>query len=708
MNPVHISTIATTLNLNHQNVEATTRLLNEGATVPFIARYRKEVTGSLDEVQVTTIRDLTNNLLEVETRCKAILESLQKRELLTPALQNKLSSAKSLTQLEDIYLPHRPKRRTRGMIAREKGLQPLAKEMFSGNQKSLNPKSFINPDKGIKTLDDVFSGAQDIIAEWINENTEIRIQLRKLFAREAIASSKVIRKNIDEGQKYRDYFDRQEKARSIAGHRLLAMLRGEKEKFLTLSFRPPADSALYILRKHYNQTSPYRHHIDLALTDSYKRLLAPSLENELRNTLKEQADIEAIHVFSSNIAELLLAPPLGAKRVMALDPGFRTGAKLVCLDAQGKLLHTTTIYPTYGGKKAEIAGAELVRLTDTFKIEAIAIGNGTASRETETFAKSLHLNDKIIITVVNEDGASIYSASESARCEFPDHDLTVRGAVSIGRRLQDPLAELVKLEPKSIGVGQYQHDVDQQKLKSSLEDVVIRCVNNVGVDVNSASKELLTYVSGLGPVLAQNILTHRNNNGPFKSRKDLLKVPRLGPKAFEQCAGFLRIPSSKNPLDNSSVHPERYKLVERMAKDQHCTVNTLLADGSLRKGINIQSYVSKDIGLPTLEDIISELAKPGRDPRQEFKQHSFAEGIHAIDDLLPEMELPGIVTNVTNFGAVVDIGVHQDGLVHISQLADRFVKDPNTVVKPRQQVTVRVLEIDKKRGRISLTMRKKS
>ncbi len=707
MNPAHITTIANRLKLQPGRVEKTFNLIAGGATVPFIARYRKEETGSLDEVQVADIRDLMGTLLELDSRRNSILESLSKRDLLTNELQQQLDSAEHLTILEDIYLPHRPKRKTRGFIAKEKGLTPPAKAIFSGKKLTTPPENYFDNEKGVITLEDVFSGARYIIAEWINENKETRILLRHLFHTASIITSKVIAKNKEKGEKYTNYFDWQEQVSRLSGHRLLAMLRGEREKILSLTIRPPEEKALTLLKKKYVNNSPHYKEMELAVTDCYKRLLSPSLENELRKKLKIVADHEAIGVFATNISELLLAPPLGRKRVLALDPGFRTGAKLVCLDEQGKLLHSTTIYPTHGREKVVEAGKTVLGLVEKYCIEAIGIGNGTASRETEQFIHSLSLPDNVITTMVNEDGASIYSASESARKEFPDHDLTVRGAISIGRRLQDPLAELVKIDPKSIGVGQYQHDVDQSELKKCLEDVVVSCVNKVGVEVNISSPELLTHVSGLGPGLADNIIIYRHKNGPFNSRKDLLNVPKLGPKTFEQCAGFLRIQGSTNQLDASGVHPERYKLVEKMAKDAGSTINDLIREPERQKKVDINNYVSKEIGIPTLSDIMEELAKPGRDPRRDFSQISFTEGVNSIDDLNENMELSGIVTNVTKFGAFVDIGVHQDGLVHISQLADRFIKDPNEVVKPRQQVRVRVLSVEKERGRISLSMRKK-
>ncbi len=700
----HQKVIAEELQIPVHKVTATVELLEDGATVPFISRYRKEATGSLDEVQVATIRDRLADLAELDKRRKSIIESLSKRDLLSDALQNSLEKAKSLTTLEDIYLPHKVKRRTRAMIGREKGLEPLARELFQQQEKKIDPSVYINAEKGVISIDDALAGARDIIAEWINEDQETREQLRRFFAQKADIVSTLVKKNQEKGGKFRDYFDWKEGTAKAPGHRLLAMFRGEQEKVLSLSVRPAEELVLPLLNSRFLKKGVDSKQVVLAIADGYKRLLGPSLEKELRNSLKERADLEAITVFGDNLRELLLAAPLGQKRLMSLDPGFRTGAKLVCLDEQGKLLHSTTIYPTMGGSIEKAAGT-VKDLCRKYKIEAIGIGNGTAGRETEAFVRDLELGKEILITLVNEDGASIYSASEVARREFPDYDLTVRGAVSIGRRLQDPLAELVKLEPKSIGVGQYQHDVNQAELKKGLEDVVVSCVNSVGVEVNSASLELLTYVSGLGSSLAASIVRYRDENGPFTSRKELMKVPRLGAKAFEQCAGFLRIHGAKNPLDASAVHPERYKTITKMAKDADCTVADLVNNEAVRKKVDIQKYVSDSLGLPTLQDIMAELARPGRDPRESFALFSFDEGVHAIGDLIPEMRLPGIVTNVTKFGAFVDIGVHQDGLIHISQLADRFVKDPTEVVKVRQQVRVRVLEIDEKRGRISLSLR---
>ena len=669
--------IAQELKLRSQQVTATMTLFDNGATVPFIARYRKEATGMLDETQITAVRDRLAQLVELEKRRNGIIASLTERALLTDELNQEILSASNLTILEDTYLPYRPKRRTKGAIAKEKGLEPLAQAIFAQDNRPVHPASFINPEKEVLTRDDALAGARDIIAEWINEEAATRAQLRKLFAKEAAITSSVVKKNEESGVKFRDYFNLQEPAAKAPSHRLLAMFRGENEKVLTLSVRPPEEMVRAILQRFYVKgKNESGQQVTQAMEDSYKRLLGPSLENELRNNLKDKADHEAIRVFADNLRELLLAPPMGQKRVMALDPGFRTGAKLVCLDGQGKLLHFTTIFPTISEQRSREAGKTVVELCEKHQIEAIAIGNGTAGRETEAFVRALQLPSGVMITMVDESGASIYSASEAARVEFPDHDLTVRGAVSIGRRLQDPLAELVNLDPKFIGVGQYQHDVNQAALKKSLKDVVESCVNSVGVEVNTASLELLTSVSGLGSVLAKNIIAHRNEHGPFATRRQLLKVSRLGAKAFEQCAGFLRIQGADNPLDCSAVHPEQYAIIEQMARDAGCTVVDLMKQETVRKQIDVRRYVSDSTGLPTLTDIMAELAKPGRDPRAEFAVFAFAEGVNSVEDLQPGMKLPGIVTNVTKFGAFVDIGVHQDGLVHISQLADRFVKDP--------------------------------
>ncbi|MEE4312964.1 MAG: Tex family protein [Desulfofustis sp.] len=701
----HHLTIAAGLGITGPQVAAAAELFDGGATVPFIARYRKEVTGCLDEVALTTIKDQLNRHHELVKRRAAVISSLQERQLLTEQLAADLNKATTLTELEDIYLPFRPKRRTRAAIARERGLEPLAKLLLEQGQKELVLTRFINPEQQVPDAATALAGARDIIAERVTEDPATRSTMREFFRRRASVVSRVVEKNREAAAKYRDYFQWQEPITRIAGHRLLALLRGETEKMLSVSIRPDEQAALAELTRRWLKPSPHRDQVLAAIEDGYKRLLAPSLENEIRQELKDKADREAITVFADNLRHLLLAPPLGQKRVMALDPGFRTGAKLVCLDGQGRLLHTTTIYPTQGEKQRSAAAQTVRELADTYRIETIAVGSGTAGRETEAFIREVGLDQRIMITMVNEDGASIYSASEIARREFPDLDLTVRGAVSIGRRLQDPLAELVKIDPKSIGVGQYQHDVNQALLKASLAEVVASCVNSVGVEVNSASGELLTHVSGIGEALAAAIVHYRDQHGPFRSRRELLKVPRLGAKAFEQAAGFLRISGGSHPLDASAVHPERYGLVEQMAADLGATVADVLASPSLRESIEVSAYCSESIGLPTLTDIMEELARPGRDPRQQFQSFRFAEGINEPADLQPGMIVPAIITNVTTFGAFADIGVHRDGLIHISQLADTFVSDPAAVVRVRQQVQVRILEVDLDRQRISLSMK---
>lgn len=703
MEQIH-SLIAKELAIKTGQVAATAALLEEGATVPFIARYRKEATGLLDEVGITAIRDRLTELAELEKRRKTIINSLTERDLLSAELERAVKTASSLTALEDVYLPHRPKRRTRAQIAREAGLEPLADKLYDQGTEEIKPVDYLNEE--VENEEAALAGARDILAERISEDGEIRSGLRDIFTERAVIKSTVVKKHQDLGVKFKDYFDWQEATRRVPGHRFFAMLRGEKEKVLSVIVRPPEEDGLGFLYKRCVRNKGFSgRQMALAVEDSYKRLLAPSLENELRAELKAKADQEAITVFGENLRELLLAPPLGQKRVMALDPGFRTGAKLVCLGELGALLHSETIYPVTGEKLAREAGKKVVALCREYAIQAIAIGNGTAGRETEAFVRRLDLPGEVLITMVDESGASVYSASETARREFPDQDITVRGAVSIGRRLQDPLAELVKLDPKVIGVGQYQHDVNQKALKQGLEDVVMSCVNSVGVEVNSASPELLAFVSGLGPTLAANIVARRESQGPFKSRQQLLKVPRLGRKAFEQCAGFLRINGAANPLDSSAVHPECYPLVEQMAADLGCDVDHLIGSGKLRQQIKLEAYVSSAIGLPTMVDIMAELDRPGRDPRAPFTGFAFAEEVQTLEDLVPGMRLPGIVTNVTKFGAFVDIGVHQDGLVHISQLADRFVRDPAEIVKVRQQVHVRVLDVDIARKRISLSLR---
>ena len=705
MNNAHIRTIADELSHKAHQVTAVAKLLDEGGTVPFISRYRKEATGSLDEVAVAAIRDRLSELVELDKRRETILASLVERDLLTDELKQAIERARDKARLEDIYLPHRPKRRTRAAMARERGLEPLANAIFA--QRGMNPtaeaKRFVNPDKDVPDVAAALAGARDIIAENISENSKARAAMRTLFVKRGRFISKVAKGKEEAGSTYRDWFEWDEPLVRIPGHRALAMFRGENEKMLKLSLRPPEEEATGLIRRSVQRgNGADSREVGVALDDCYKRLLGPSLENEVRAEVKKRADTEAISVFAANLRELLLAAPLGQKRVLALDPGFRTGAKLTVLDAQGALQEYSTIFPTGSKKQQAEAASTLRNLCSKYDIQAIAIGNGTAGRETEAFVQELKLS--IPAVLVNEAGASIYSASEVARNEFPDLDLTVRGSASIGRRLMDPLAELVKIDPKSIGVGQYQHDVDQTALKRSLDDVVASCVNSVGVDVNTASRELLAHVSGLGPVLAGNIVAHRDENGPFKSRRELLKVARLGPKAFEQAAGFLRV-EGKEALDASAVHPERYKLVKQMAKDAGCSVADLMQSEDARESIQVKDYVSEEVGLPTLRDIMAELAKPGRDPRAEFSIFSFAEGVNDIADLHEGMKLPGIVTNVTKFGAFVDIGVHRDGLVHISQLADRFVRDPAEVVAAGREVSVTVIGVDVQRGRINLSMK---
>jgi len=708
MNEAHIPKIAQELSLTRKQVQATADFLNGGATVPFIARYRKEATGSLDEVAITAVRDRLNQLMELDKRREAILKSLEERGQLTDELKEKILSAETMVVLEDIYLPYRPKRRTRATIAKEKGLEPLAQLLFA--QDDIAPLAeaavFVDPEKGVDSAEHALAGACDIIAEWVNEDQTARARMRDFYSSKAAFKSKVIPEKESEGIKYRDYFDWEEPVNTAPSHRILAMRRGEKEGFLTLRVIPPEEEALEILDGLFVKgEGPVSQQVRMAVHDSYKRLLSSSMETEIRLATKKRADEEAIRVFVENLRQLLLAPPLGQKNVLAIDPGFRTGCKVVCLDRQGKLLHTETIYPLQSEKAAAEAGSKVREMCERIGIEAIAVGNGTAGRETEAFIHSLDLPKNIQVVMVNESGASIYSASEVAREEFPDQDVTVRGAVSIGRRLMDPLAELVKIDPKSIGVGQYQHDVDQGALKNSLDDVVVSSVNRVGVEVNTASKQLLTYISGLGPQLAKGIVEYRNGNGPFQSREGLKQVPRLGPKAFEQAAGFLRIRDGENPLDRSAVHPESYPIVDAMARDLDCSVLDLMREEKLRERIDLKQYISEKVGLPTLNDILSELSKPGRDPREQFEAFRFAEGVEKIEDVKPGTKLPGIVTNLTAFGVFVDIGVHQDGLVHISELSNRFVKNPAEVVKVHQRVLVTVLDVDLERRRISLSMK---
>lgn len=710
MNESYVAKIAGELKITARQVAATATLIASGATVPFIARYRKETTGTLDEVAITAIRDRMVALAELDQRREAILKSLTERNLLTDALRESIAKADTLTVLEDLYLPYRPKRRTRAIIAKEQGLEPLADLIFNG-QATVDPlteaKAFVDEAKGVGTVELALAGARDIIAERVNDDALTRAQLRNLYWSKGIIKSKVMFEKETEGAKFKDYFDWSEPVSSIPSHRLLAIRRGEAEGFLLMRITVPEEDALGLLEPLFVKApgKPAAEQVRLAVQDSYKRLLGFAIEGEIRLEAKKKADTEAIRVFSANLRELLLAPALGRKNVLAIDPGFRTGCKVVCLDKQGKLLHHDVIYPSQSDYRIREAAEVVLALIKKYQVEAIAIGNGTAGRETETFIRMLKLPATIPIVMVNESGASIYSASEVAREEFPNEDVTVRGSVSIGRRLMDPLAELVKLDPKSIGVGQYQHDVDQTALKNSLDDSVMSCVNGVGVELNTASKQLLSYVSGLGPALAASIIAFRNENGPFKSRAQLLKVPRLGPKAYEQAAGFLRIRDGEQPLDASAVHPESYGIVDTMAKDLNCSVKDLLRDAGMRQKIQLQRYVSETVGLPTLNDILAELAKPGRDPREKFEIFAFKDGVEKVEDLKPGMKLPGIVTNVTAFGAFVDIGVHQDGLVHVSQLSDSFVKDPSAVVKVQQKVMVTVTEVDLPRKRIALSMK---
>jgi len=710
MNESHMVTITRELNLKLPQVSAVAALLADGATIPFIARYRKEATGSLDEVVVAQVRDRLEQLAELQKRREAILKSLEENGHLTDALRDDVQNAASLSKLEDIYLPYRPKRRTRATMAREKGLAPLADLIFAqtGCDPAAAAQAYIDAEKKVNTPEEALAGARDIIAEWVAEDSGAREKLRNLFASRSTLQSRVATGKDAEGIKYRDYFEWEEPAAAAPSHRILAMRRGERDDILNLTVAPPEEDALTLLEAQFvTGEGDDAEQVRVAVHDSYRRLLSRAMETELRLALKERADAEAIRVFADNLRELLMASPLGSKRTLAIDPGYRTGGKLVCLDRQGKLLHNDTVFIIGSETRAKQASEKIHAAVKKYRIEAMAVGNGTASRETENFLKNIGLPPEIPIVMVNESGASIYSASDVAREEFPDHDITVRGAVSIGRRLMDPLSELVKIDPKSIGVGQYQHDVDQTALKKTLDDTVVSCVNGVGVDLNRASRELLTYVSGLGPALAQNIVQFRDANGSFKTRKQLREVPRLGPKAFEQCAGFLRINGGPQPLDASAVHPESYPVVDTMAVDLDATVEDLMKDAALRRRIDLSRYETDAIGLPTLKDIMEELSKPGRDPRAPFALFFFDENVRTTADLTPGMRLPGIVTNVTRFGAFVDIGVHQDGLVHISQLADRFVKDPAHVVKVNQKVTVTVLEVDLDRKRIALSMKQK-
>ncbi|WP_066628969.1 Tex family protein [Labilibacter marinus] len=698
--------IAQELKLQLNHVNSTIELISEGATVPFISRYRKERTGSMDEVNVALVKERYEKLLEIEKRKEAILKSMDEQGVLTAELRKKITETFNSTELEDIYLPFKPKRKTRAVKAKEKGLEPLAKVIMKQYERDVEGKAsqFVNDE--VLDAEEALQGARDIIAEWVNENSVARDIVRTGFDRNAIVSSSLVKGKQEEGMKYKDYFDFSEPLKKCPSHRLLAIRRGEKEGVLKVNISPDEEQILDRLGRYFVKgNTEASEQVELAVKDSLKRLLKPSLETEFANLSKEKADAEAINVFTNNLRQLLLSSPLGQKRVLAIDPGFRTGCKVVCLDAQSNLVHNENIYPHPPQRETKQAAKKISSLVDAYKIEAIAIGNGTASRETESFIRSIKYSRDIQVFVVSEDGASIYSASKVAREEFPEYDVTVRGAVSIGRRLMDPLAELVKIDPKSIGVGQYQHDVDQSSLKSSLDQVVESCVNKVGVDLNTASMHLLTYVSGLGPQLAKNIVEYRKENGAFASRNQLKKVPRLGAKAYEQATGFLRITEAKNPLDNSAVHPESYAIVEKMAKDNDCKVKDLISDKNIRDRIKLNDYVTETIGMPTLKDIMSELEKPGRDPRQIIKVFEFDKNVRGIEDLIEGMILPGIVTNITNFGAFVDVGVKQDGLVHISQLANKFISDPNEVIALHQHVKVKVMEVDRVRKRIQLSIK---
>jgi len=698
--------IAAEVGCKPAQVASTLSLIAGGATVPFISRYRKEATGGLDEVQIGKIKDLFERYTELEKRREIILTSLTEQDVLTPELKKKVEEASTSQELEDLYLPFRPKRKTRATKAIELGLEPLAKILMAQNERfpETAAQRFVKGD--VASVEDALQGARDIIAEWMSENAVVRSRLRQLFQREATIVSKMVKGKEEAGEKFRDYFKHEEPLKRVPSHRFLAMLRGEKEGFLRVGICPSEENALQLLERFFVKgTTASSDEVRMAAKDAYKRLLQPSLETEMRSTFKEQSDEQAINVFAENLRQLLMLPPLGEKRVLALDPGYRSGCKVVCLNAQGDLVHNENIYPHPPRNERSQAMKKLSTLVEQYQIEAIAIGNGTASRETEALVKAIHFDRKVQVFVVSEAGASIYSASKVARDEFPQFDVTVRGSVSIGRRLIDPLAELVKIDPAAIGVGQYQHDVDQKKLMTSLERVTESCVNQVGVNLNTASKFLLTHVSGLGPHLADNILEFRQQEGPFSSREELKKVPRLGAKAFEQAAGFLRIPNGKDALDNSAVHPESYPIVKKMAKDLKVSVSELLGNEQLINSVNLSNYVTETVGLPTLEDIKAELLKPGRDPRRIIKVFEFEQGIEKITDLIVGMELPGIITNITAFGAFVDVGVKQDGLVHISQLADRFVKDPTEVVSVHQHVKVKVLEVDAARKRIAFSMK---
>lgn len=706
---IYAKMIGKALGLSERSVTNTLQLIDEGCTIPFISRYRKERTGNLDEVQITAISDAYDKLKEISKRKDTVVKTITEQGKMTDDLQRRIDACWEANELEDIYMPFKPKRRTKAQVAREQGLEPLSLILMMQRERNIEAAAQRFVKEGVKDVAAAIKGAQDIVAEMVSEDERSRQQVRSSFRREAIITSKVVKAKADseEAAKYSDYFDFSEPLRRCSSHRLLAMRRGENEGILRISISADDEVCLDKLKRQFvHGFGPCQALVGEAVEDAYKRLLKPSIETEFANMSKEKADDEAIGVFAENLRQLLLSAPLGQKRVMGIDPGFRTGCKVVCLDAQGNLLHHEAIFPHPPVNKASVAAHQVEQMVEKYNIEAIAIGNGTASRETTQFVKQLQFGHDVKQFVVSEDGASVYSASKTARDEFPDEDVTVRGAVSIGRRLMDPLAELVKIDPKSIGVGQYQHDVDQSKLKKSLDQTVESCVNLVGVNLNTASQHLLTYVSGLGPTLAKNIVEYRKANGAFASRAQLKKVARLGPSAFEQCAGFLRIPGARNPLDNSAVHPESYHIVEQMAKDNHCTVAQLIGDAAKRKAVDIKKYVTDTVGMPTLTDIMAELEKPGRDPREQIEEFEFDKNVTSVDDLVAGMVLPGIVTNITNFGAFVDVGVHQDGLVHVSQLADRYVADPTQVVKLHQHVKVRVVEVDRKRNRISLSMKK--
>ncbi|MBP5710115.1 MAG: RNA-binding transcriptional accessory protein [Bacteroidales bacterium] len=704
----YIALIAKETGISEEQIKNTIELIESGATIPFIARYRKEATGNLDEVQIARIKSLHEKWIELDKRRAFILDSISEQGKMTPELELKINNALTMTELEDLYLPYRPKRKTRATIAIEKGLEPLAKMISKQADVDIvaAARKFVNSEKGVENVEEALSGARDIIAEWVSENISIRMKLRNVFEKEAVIISNVVKDKEEEGEKFRIYFDAKEKLSRTPSHRLLAMFRGEEEGILRLSIEPDEERAINMVRQHFvRNNNAAGEQVAQAAKDAYKRLLQPQIETEMRKKFKEKADTEAINVFAANLRQLLMAPPLGQKVVLALDPGFRTGCKLVILDKQGQLLYNETIYPHPPHSQYKLASDKLKRLVLQFQVDAIAIGNGTAGRETEYFVKKIPFERNVRAIVVNESGASVYSASDVAREEFPNYDVTVRGAVSIGRRLMDPLAELVKIDPKSIGVGQYQHDVNQTRLQKSLAETVESCVNKVGVEVNTASKELLSYVSGIGSALAKQIVEYRNTHGAFASREELKSVPRLGAKAFEQSAGFLRIHGAANPLDSSAVHPESYHIVDEMAAKMNCNVSDLIKDESLRKGLNLNDFVSAKAGLPTLKDIMQELAKPGRDPRAQFDTFEFDKNITTINDLKAGMVVPGIITNITNFGCFVDIGVHQDGLVHISQIANKYVRDPNEVVKLNQKVLVKVMSVEPARKRINLSIK---